>query len=136
MCRRARNLNTQTADMESILSEIFYRLLVANRHLRSRYTQRIFFEILLNQSEMRLYLPFSDWFGFKQTSVWIQIIRKMVNTISFRVDLIIFRKKFSVRNDCNGNIPICISIRTFFHIYLYFPQNTNAMRTRFDNSLD
>ena len=25
--------------------------------------QRIFFEILLDQNEIRLYLPFSDWFG-------------------------------------------------------------------------
>ena len=33
--------------------------------LRTRaflYTQRNLFEILLNQSEIRLYLPFSDWF--------------------------------------------------------------------------
>ena len=34
------------------------------------YTQRDLFEILLNQNEIRLYLPFSDWFGTKRTSVW------------------------------------------------------------------
>ena len=39
---------------------------------------------------------FPDWFGSKQTSVWIQINRKMVNTIWFRVDLIRFQKDFSV----------------------------------------
>ena len=38
-------------------------------------TQRNLFEILLNQPEIRLYLPFSDW---------------------FRVNLIRFRKDFSV----------------------------------------
>ena len=38
----------------------------------------------------------SDWLGTKRTSVWFQINRKMVNTIWFRVDLIRFRKDFSV----------------------------------------
>jgi len=37
-----------------------------------------------------MYLPFSDWFGTKRTSVWFQINRKMLNTIWFRVDLIRF----------------------------------------------
>ena len=37
------------------------------------YTQRNLFEILLNQPEIILYLPFSYWFGYKRTSVWIQI---------------------------------------------------------------
>ena len=60
------------------------------------YTQRNIFEFLLNQPEIRLYLPFSDWFGSKRTSVWIKIIRKMVTTIWFQVDLIRFRKDLSV----------------------------------------
>ena len=51
-----------------------------------------FFEILLNQPKIRLYLTFSDLFGTKQTLVWFQINWKLVNTIWFRVDLIIFRK--------------------------------------------
>ena len=38
----------------------------------------------------------TDWFGTKQKSVWFQINRKMVNKIWFRVDLIRFRKDFSV----------------------------------------
>jgi len=58
-------------------------------------TQRNISEILLNQPEIRWYLPFSNWFGSKRTSVWIQINRKMVNTIWFRVDLTRFRKYFS-----------------------------------------
>ena len=32
-------------------------------------TQRNLFEILLNQTEIRLYLPYSNWFGTKRTSV-------------------------------------------------------------------
>ena len=40
---------------------------------------------LINQPEIRLYLPFFDWFGTKQTSVWCKINRKMVNTIWYRV---------------------------------------------------
>ena len=34
------------------------------------YTQRNLFEILLNQPEIRLYLPFSDWFGSKLIGKW------------------------------------------------------------------
>ena len=84
--------------------------------------QRNIFEILLNQTEIRLYLPFSDWFGTKSTSIWIQINRKMVNTIWFRVDLISFRKDFSVCNHVAwmakvyGGVTECLSI--FFFKYL------------------
>ena len=51
-------------------------------------------EILLNQTKIRLYLPFSDWFGSKRKYVWIQINWKMVNTIWFRLDLMRFGKRF------------------------------------------
>ena len=59
-------------------------------------TQRNLFEILSNQTEIRLYSPFSDWFWSKWMSVWIQINLKMVNTIWFWVDSIKFWKDFSV----------------------------------------
>ena len=60
-------------------------------------TEKYFRNLLkLNQIEIRLYLPFYNWFGSKRTSVWIKIIPKMVNTIWFRVDLIRSGKKFSV----------------------------------------
>ena len=65
-----------------------------SRNKLDAYTQRNIFEILLNQPEIRLYLPFSEWFG--RMSVWIQINRCMVNTIWFRVDLVRFGKYFSV----------------------------------------
>ena len=68
--------------------------------LRCKYTHRNLFQILLNQPEIRLYLPFSDWFGSKRMSVWFQFNRKNVNTIWFRVDLIRFPKKFSVCTAC------------------------------------
>ena len=42
---------------------------------------RNIFKILLNQPEIRLYLPFFDWYGSKRTSVRIHVNRKMVNTI-------------------------------------------------------
>ena len=61
-----------------------------------RCTQINFFEILLNQTEIILYFPFSDWFGTKRTSVWFQISLKMVNTIWLQVDLIRFWRDFSV----------------------------------------
>ena len=49
-------------------------------------------EILLNQPEIQLYLPFSNWFVTKLHYVWFQINWKIVNTIWFRFNL----KKFSV----------------------------------------
>ena len=58
--------------------------------------REIIFQILLNNTDIRLYLPFSDWFETKRTSVWFQINRKMVNIIWFRFDLIRFRKCLSV----------------------------------------
>ena len=61
-----------------------------------QYTQRIFFEILFNQTDIRLYLPVSNWFGTKRTSVSFQINRNMVNIIWFQVGLIRFGKYFSV----------------------------------------
>ena len=50
--------------------------------------------IIVESIEIRLYIPFSDWFGTKY--VWIQTNQKMLNTIWFRVDLIRFRKYFSL----------------------------------------
>ena len=50
----------------------------------------------MNQTEIRLYLSFSDWFVTKRTSVWFQINLKMVNTIWFQVNLTRYRKYFSV----------------------------------------
>ena len=60
------------------------------------HTQRNIFEILLNQIEIRLCLAFYDRFGTKWMSDWLQINRKMVNTIWYRFDMIRFRKDFSV----------------------------------------
>ena len=60
------------------------------------YIQRNLFEILLNLNEIRLYLPFFNWFGTKQTSTWLQINRETVNTIWFRFDSIRFWNDFSV----------------------------------------
>ena len=61
-----------------------------------RYTHRNLFEILLNQPQIRLYLPFSDWYGSKRMSVWIHINREMVNKIWFQFDSKRFRKYLSV----------------------------------------
>ena len=63
------------------------------------YTQRNLFQISLNQTEIKLYSLCTDWFGSKRKSVWIQINWKMLNTIWFQVDLIRFRKYFSI---CRG----------------------------------
>ena len=74
------------------------------------------FEILLNRPKIRLYLPFSDWFVSKRTlSVWIQINRKMANAIWFGVDLIRFRKYFSVWRLKHGGI-FC----TLLHIHSFW----------------
>ena len=81
--------------------------------------REIFFEILSNQPEIRFYLPFSDWFGSKRTSVLIQINRKMVNTIWFRVDSIRLQNDFSV---CLNRIwivflPIAPSNLQYFNLH-------------------
>ena len=62
--------------------------------INSWCTQKKLFEILLNQTEIRLYLPFFNCFGIKRTSVWFQINRKMVNKIN--KNLIRIQKVFSV----------------------------------------
>ena len=69
------------------------------------YTQRNFFEFLLNKTGIRLYLPFSNCFRAKQTSVWFQINRKLVYTIWFQFDLMWFGKYFSAckHNNLQGS---------------------------------
>ena len=69
---------------------------LGNIRLQSSTAISARWEISLNQPQIRLYLPLSDWFGSKRKSVWILISWKIVNTIWFRVDLIRFRKDFSV----------------------------------------
>ena len=54
---------------------IIFRLISTRSGL---YTRRNIFQILSNQTEIRLYLPLSDWFWIKLTSVWFQINRSMV----------------------------------------------------------
>ena len=63
----------------------------------------------IKKTEIRLYLPFYDWFEIKRMSVWIQINRKMVNTICFRVALIILRKDFFASMIMKvGQPPACL----------------------------
>ena len=82
------------------------------------YTLTNRFETLLNQPEIRLYVPFSDWFEAKRSSVWFQINRKKVNSIWFQVDLIRFRKDFSV---CMiAYIWSCIYIYTLYSMMWHF----------------
>jgi len=64
-------------------------------------------EILSNQTEIKLYIPFSDWFENKWTSVWFKINRKMVNSI-------LFRKYFSVRTSLFDVIVSCRCFRNYY----------------------
>ena len=73
------------------------------------YTERNLFEILLNQTKIRLCLPFSDWSGSKLKFVWIKINRKKINTIWFQVDQTWFRKYFSV------------------HMFIYIPTRSGML---------
>ena len=93
-----------------------------------KYTQRYIFEILSNQPEIRLYLPFSVWFGTKRTvSVWFQINRKIVNTIWFRVDLIKFRRDFCRVYTIQPNTPSIVY--TDNHLS---PQQALCIHTQFN----
>ena len=47
-------------------------------------------EILLNQTKIRLYIPYSYWFGTKQASIWFQINGKY-NLISVWFNAIFLR---------------------------------------------
>ena len=90
----------------------------ATRVILRSHTQRNLFEILLTQTEIRLHLPFSGWFGTKRTSVWFQSNRKMVNAIWFRFDLIRFRKDFSVCREIYFQFPVqliaCLQLSSCF----------------------
>ena len=80
------------------LSYINYRPISPSSSKGQTYTQRNLFGILLNQTKIRLYLPYTDTFGTKRTYVWFQINQCIVNTIWFRFDLIRFRKDFKCTN--------------------------------------
>ena len=68
-------------------------------------TDREFFlEFLLNQTEIRLCLAFSDRFGTKRMSVWFQMNRTMLNIIGVRFDLIRIRKISLCVPEMVGNI--------------------------------
>ena len=65
------------SELINFLGKTIVQVFCVNAANSYRYTHRNIFEILLNQPEIRLHLPFSDWFGSKRTSVWIQINRKL-----------------------------------------------------------
>ena len=72
--------------------------------------QRNLFEIILNQPEIRLYIPFLYWFASKRTSIWMSV--STINTIWFRVDLMRFRKAFSVCRQYTHliNSTFCVTV--------------------------
>ena len=98
---------------------------------RCMYTQRNLFQILLNQTDIRLYLRCTDRFGSNRTSAWFQIIRKMVNTIWFRFDLIRFRKDFSVRSGMKYD-GTCYFIILFDSQFQINRKMVNTIWFRFD----
>ena len=68
----------------------------------NRYTQRNRLLILVRSPETRLYWLFSEFIWRHTESVWLQINRKMVNTIWFRFDLMRFGKYFFVCRENSG----------------------------------
>ena len=56
-------------------------------HDRSVYTQRKILGIVLNETEIRLYLSCSGWFGTANGQSSICCFKSMVNTIWYRFDL-------------------------------------------------
>ena len=86
------------------------------------FTPNYFFEIWLKQPGIISYLPFSEWFRSKRTSIWIHINRKMLNTIWFQVDLIRFRKDFSV---CSYISSYYFDWKLCWHDYCTMPEGRN-----------
>ena len=82
-------------------------------------TQRNLFGILLNQTEIRLYISFSGWFGAKRLSVWFQINQKIAYTFRFRFDSIIIQK----------HIPVCI-YKHPWHSFLACQENSTKPSTQ------
>ena len=71
MCQYSRISNTSwnvSYPRQNFLSEFIFS--------SCTQIQKNLFEILLNQTEIRLYLPFSDWFSTKRTSVSSKSIKK------------------------------------------------------------
>ena len=80
------------------------------------HTQRIFFEILLSQAEIKLCLQCPDWFESKRTSIWIQITSISQNHRLFlRKYLVrmieIFGSKYSI-----NNFPLCVKVFYFLPV--------------------
>ena len=75
-----------------------------------------------------LYLPPPDWLGTKRTPIWVQINRKMVNTISFRSDLLRLRNYFRV---CAVfvlvNLFSCVLLFVFYYLILLFSYPTESL---------
>ena len=61
-------------------------------------TQRKRPRIHVKSIGIQLYLPFSDWFGLKQNSVWFQIYWKMILLIYWMIDLTRIEKIFLFGN--------------------------------------
>ena len=108
------------------------------------HTQRNIFEILLNLTEIRLYLPFSDWFRTENGTIRLLFLInwKIVNTIWFQFDLIRYRKHFSafgskhcyrylLRLLCRlvWNIADSITHYTILHIKLHIILNCTLNNT-------
>ena len=74
------------------------------------YTQRNLFGILLNQTEIRLYVPVSDWFGTKRTPFGAKSIGKWQIQSDFGLITIWF--PYTKRNFCflsNSTSSICFN---------------------------
>ena len=83
-------------------------------YVLTRSSEWIFHPMYIRCIFIRLYMPFSDWFGTKQTvSVWFQINRCMVNTIWFQFDLIRYKKDFSVMRSAVPAKKPCSSVFFF-----------------------
>ena len=80
--------------------------------------------MLLNQTEIRLNLPFSDCFGTKCIAVWFQNNRNMVKTIGFQLDSIRFRNDFSVSSE---HLPPAIPLLKLPQVLTNQPRLANAM---------
>ena len=77
-----------------------------SRNNHQTYTQRNIFEILLKQTEIRLYLSCTDWFGTANGRVRLlfQLNWKLVKTFWFKFDEIRFWKDFSVCRNNHHNL--------------------------------
>ena len=103
---------------------------------QSQHTQWNLFRILLNQTEIRLYIPCTDWFGTKLPAVWFQINREngKYNLISVALQKLVGIDWFWLISCCpcqNIKVVILIYLQLLYKIKLSGSKQIRGHQSRY-----